>query len=837
MTKAKQAALFLSSLAGIAYEIYVMRVFSISGWSAFGSLVLSAALLGVGLSGIFITLFSDKVEKYAQKILKLSSVLLLFTMPLSVYLAQMVPFNPMYLSASFTQVLYIGLYYIIYGVPFFLNAAFTGIIFFILRKHIQKLYFWNMIGSGTGGLFIVSSMFFLPPEYLLLPILLITLLSAILIFITYDDDTKCAGISIKALLTLCAISILSVVIVFASGSIKISESKAISYVRKYPDAKLVHHSYSPGGEYHVYYSKYFHFAPGLSDNAALQIPVTSQQPYWGLFIDGSGPIGVMGYMRETEQEYMDYLPMSAPYTVLNEPKVLLINLSGGINTQIARYKNASHIDILEPSGDIIKLLKYDKNITRFNAGLLTEKNINIVRNEGRVWARNHKNMYDLIEISLVDSVGLTDCGTYPVSEDYKWTVEAFKEYIGALKHDGILSVTVWDKVNPPRNVLKLTNTISAALKELRVSNREDCFFSFGLFMSTTSLIVKKNPLTNEQIKKLTDFTESCGFELYYVPDRSLSDYTIEYLLSSVKHKFLKEKKHDSESENFIPSDLYKAAIPALLSGYKKNTIEKTYIFDIQEIRDTRPYYGASLKFDLLSSYLKDIDSISEEWAYLLLLGILLQALVFASIVIIIPIIVCRTTLFKNQSLFKTCGVIIYYASLGLGYMLVEVFLIQRFSLFLSSPIYATSIVITAMLIFSGIGSLASIQFNDSRKEIVLCSAGIIAVVLIFYMTGLNDILTTLSSASFFVHVLVSILLIAPAAFFMGIPYPNGLDSLQASNPQLLPWAWGMNGGLSVAGSALARLISVANGFFVLLCVCIALYLIAGILFFVNEKSV
>ncbi|MDR0600978.1 MAG: hypothetical protein LBG42_01220 [Treponema sp.] len=395
MRNTKLIALFLISVAGISYELYVMRIFSVGGWSSFGSLVISTALLGVGLSGIILSFMDEWVREYADSILSVIAIVLPLLMALGVVTAQMVPFNPLLLASDKRQLWFIGAYYIIYGVPFFGVAAFTGIAFIALRERIMRVYFWNMIGSGVGGLFIILFMFALPPQYLILPILALVIAAAL--FTCSGDDGE---FPLACLLALIVTGLGSIFLVFFKGDIRVSDFKDISSVRKFEDSKLVHHSYGPGGEYHVYASRYFHFAPGLSDNAASEIPVQSFQPYWGLFIDGGGPIGIMGSLREEEQAYMDYLPMAAPYTILNEPDVLLVNLSGGINAQVARYRKAAGIDIVEPSAEMIRLLRDDPNVSRFSGSLLDSEKIRIVQGEGRSYCAAHRNAYDLVEISL-----------------------------------------------------------------------------------------------------------------------------------------------------------------------------------------------------------------------------------------------------------------------------------------------------------------------------------------------------------------------------------------------------------------------------------------------------
>ncbi|MDR2922296.1 MAG: hypothetical protein LBU85_03010 [Treponema sp.] len=827
MKNTKLIALFLVSVAGISYELYVMRIFSVGGWSNFGSLVISTALLGIGLSGIILTFIDEWISWNYDIVLSVTAICLPLLMALAVAAAQMVPFNPNFLASDSRQLWFIGAYYIIYGMPFFGVATFTGVTFIALRERIQGVYFWNMAGSGVGGFFIILFMFLLPPQYLILPILALTIMAAL--FACVNENGEFPLPAIAALILSGAVSICCV---FFWGEIRVSDFKAISYVRKYPDSKLVHHSYGPGGEYHVYASRYFHFAPGLSDNAALKIPVIPEQSYWGLFIDGSGPIGIMGGLREEEKPYMDYLPMAAPYTVIAKPDVLLVGLSGGINAQIARYKGAEKIDIVDPSIEMIRLLRDDPNVSRFTGNLLDVSEIAVIQGEGRSWCVDHPASYNLIELSLVDSIGLSDSGGYPVHEDFKYTVEAFKEYFSALKENGILSVTVWDRLNPPRNVLRLLNTIIVAMREADFPEPEQSIYSFGLFISTSTILVKNGAFTEGELYDLNNFTKTRSFEMLYAPNTELPLRDIDILMGAYRTHF---EGGVSSVEGFTPADMYRASIPRFLAGREKE-IEQDYIFDIRPIRDSRPYYSGFLKLNQLPMYLDQVQDISEEWGYLLLLGMLVQACIFGFIVIVIPLIARRRELFRSKAdTGSTIGVIFYYAGLGLGYMLIEIYLIQRLGVFLSNPTYSASIVITVMLIFSGLGNLASSLLKKVRIFVVPVACLFIVGSLLFYIFGLDDFLFRFHSAALSMRILAAAAIIAPAAFFMGVPYPNGLDSLQENKPRLLPWAWGMNGGLSVAGSALARIISVSSGFPVLLGLSIGLYIIVGAFFPVNRS--
>jgi hypothetical protein len=427
-------------------------------------------------------------------------------------------------------------------------------------------------------------------------------------------------------------------------------------------------------------------------------------------------------------------------------------------------------------------------------------------------------------------VGLTDSGGYAVHADFKFTVEAFTEYLRGLRDGGVLSVTVWDRLNPPRNMPRLLNTIIRAMRASGFDEPEKSLFSFGLLRSTSTILVKKGAFTARDLNDLNNFVKNCSFELFYAPEADLPMRDLDILLASYRYQF--EDSGGDTVETFTNADMYRTVIPRFLAG-EAAKIEAGYIFDIRPIMDSRPYYTGFLKMNELPMYMDQLRDISEEWGYLLLFAMLIQACIFGLIVILIPVIGRRKTLFKKRR--GTVGVIFYYAGLGLGYMLIEIFLIQRLALFLSNPTYSTSIVITVMLISSALGNITSGLLKRFRVFVVPIACAMIGGGLLFYILGLDSFLASFHSASMLTRFFIAALVIAPPAFFMGVPYPNGLDSLQAAKPHLLPWAWGMNGGLSLVGSAMARLLSVSSGFPVLLQLGIGLYVMVGVLFPINLK--
>jgi hypothetical protein len=832
-TRLRLSALFLLSLALIAFELSIMRVFAVGSWSNFGNLIISTALLGFGLAGAVLTFLEKSVAARPDAWLAGTAGGFTLTMALAQALSQRIPFEPTFMGADPAQLWWLALYYLVYGLPFVCGAAFIGICFVALKERIHQLYFWNMAGSGLGGFFIIVCMYLLPPARLVVPVMVLGFVATLLVMLKPGEDGR-LNIPAGRFAAVVAVSLAAVVIVVTAGHIRVSDYKSISYARKYPELFLRHHSYSPAGEYHVFQSGFFHFAPGLSDNAALRADATPSQAFWALYVDGSGPIGIMGQLDTAHASYVDYLPMAAPYEIIEAPKALLVNLGGGINAQVARYKGASSVTVIEQDSELVKLMRDDPAVSAFTGKLLEDPRIQLRQAEARSWCRTNPGAYDLVDISLVDSIGLSDSGGYAVRENYTYTAEAIGDYLSGLGPDGLLSITVWNNLSPPRNVLRLLSTIVEGLKAKGVADPGRRIFMFDQLRSTATILVKNSDFTAKETDSLAAFVGRNSFNLVFRPGMEPVGKDVYRMVAAYRDRLEKRTGDDAAADrDFTPSELYGLSLAELLAG-RFDKLQAAYVFDIRPMTDDRPYYSGYLKTGELAMYLGNINEISEEWGYLLQLGVLLQACIFGLLVILAPVLGRWKTVFRGSK--GKGGVIAYFASLGLSYMLVEIFLMQRLVVFLGNPIFATSIVITAMLLISGLGNLAAPRIAPDRVlRVRIAVAGIIAS-LAFYMFGLPAVLSACQDSALWLRIVVAVVLIAPAAFCMGVPYPTGLEALTEKRPRLLPWAWGMNGGLSVAGTALAWIVSLASGFRVLLAAVMVLYLVVALLSPFNERT-
>jgi MFS family permease len=172
----------------------------------------------------------------------------------------------------------------------------------------------------------------------------------------------------------------------------------------------------------------------------------------------------------------------------------------------------------------------------------------------------------------------------------------------------------------------------------------------------------------------------------------------------------------------------------------------------------------------------------------------------------------------------------YFACLGGAFMLIEVALLQRFVLLLGHPVYSLTVTLFSLLLGTGLGSVLSRRIGDTHvRRAAIGACGAVVVVALLWASVLPAIVQAAIAWPLTLRLALAIALMTPAGMLMGIPLPAGVRLLAASQPQLVAWAWGMNGALSVLGAILAVFIAMNWGFSVtLLCGAVVYAIAAGL---------
>ena len=400
-------AVALVAGAIITLQICIMRIFAVGSWTHFGSMVVSLAMLGFGCSSVVIYLAKGWFERHWRTA---AGVALAAFGPLIVasnFLAQTVPFNAIFLVSDPTQKWRLLANFVLYFLPFLAGALFLGTIFLARQRIFGRVYFADLTGSGLSGLLVLAAMYVLPPEHLLLVPVGLWAASMLIWSFGLPDRRVVVGQAFLAVSTI-------VVFLFLPGllgvpTIAVSQYKGISYARNYPDAQRIYRSISPFGDLQIYASSYMHFAPGLSDNAAFNLPDVPADAYLGMFIDSDGPEGIMRNLPASQTAYFRYLPMFYPYVVKSAPDTFVVQFGGGISTMVALRSGSKSVTVAESNPAILDAFG-DAQLRAFTGDILHNPKVRVVPYEGRLYLAASGARFDLVDLSLADSTGLSKSG-------------------------------------------------------------------------------------------------------------------------------------------------------------------------------------------------------------------------------------------------------------------------------------------------------------------------------------------------------------------------------------------------------------------------------------------
>ncbi len=811
------AVAFVSG-AILAYELFIMRVFAIGGWSHFGSTVISIAMFGFGVFSTALCIWKRFFAKTLISWINLSLVLLGPAMLAVNSLAQEIPFNPIFLVSDPSQKFYLAYYFLLYFVPFILGAMFLGLFFLLAQANFGKAYFANMTGSGLGSLTLFAAMYCFLPEYLFLVPVTLWFVGAAFWFYSQRQATLIPALVAALGLTL--------IIGWQFNQISVSPYKGVSYARNFPDSERVYEAASPFGYLEVYSSSYFHFAPGLSDAATFYLDKMPENAYLGMYIDGDGPIGIMKNLAEDEKEYAKFLPLSMPYLLKPHPDVLVIQFGGGISTNMALTLGADHVTVAEGNPMIIDALKDRHFIADFTGKILQNPKINLIPSDGRVYVREAEKQFDIIDLSLADSTGLSMPGGSSIHEKFTYTRETFLAAIRALAKNGILSVTVWNKEDPPKSTMKLMTTLVTAALDAGSQDISRNFFIAHTYLSTFSVLYKEGGFSDEEVQTLLKYCKRTSFEVVYSPGQQTPVGDLDKVFEAYRDLYSGPQREDSPETGVDMSMgyLYRLVAGCLIAGDLQK-VEQGYVFCGEPLTNERPYFAGYLRIPDIPKFMDKLEAISDEWGYLLLWATLFLSVVFGLVLMLLPMIFGWQAFFQRHR--GKPGVIVYFLCLGVGYIFVEIAMISKYILCLGNATVSVAILVTGMLLFSGLGSYLSARFVPAARRTIIVVCSSITLLLLFYASYLDRILGMVGLWPYGAKIVFCLLLLFPLALLMGFPFAIGMSTLSRLRKEhFFVWAWGINGSFSVVGSVLVPIISVSLGISTVIVMAAIIYLTA-----------
>ncbi|MBI4008159.1 MAG: SAM-dependent methyltransferase [Planctomycetes bacterium] len=798
-------SILLISISVLAFEIALMRMLSITQWYHFAYMVISIALLGFGASGTFITILQRRLIKHFNAVFLICAFLFAFSIIISFRVCQKIKFDPFFIVWERRQLLYLFEFYLNLSIPFFFASICIGLTFLRFKEHINKVYFYNMVGSGVGAMGVVFLMYCIELQQIFFFVSICALIGMAIPWLTSLWATRTNKFVHATLSVLFIIFSGGYFFLFSRDTVlNISQYKSLCSTLNFPDAKIQAKESSPLGVIHVVSSPAIRFAPGLSLNYTGTIP-----EQLGIFVDGDSASAITNFTHDKKRlDYLDWTTSALPYCFVEKPSVLVMGTGGGGDVLLAYYHDARQIDGVELNPDVIKLVK--DVYGEFSNGIYSMPNINIHIMEARGYIESTRKNYDLIQLSLLDSLSTSSAGVYALSESYLYTVEALETFMKHLNKGGVLAITRWIKL-PPRDNVKMFATAVEALERIGF----DQPFKHLIFIrswATATLVIKSTPFDTGDILKMKSFCSSRLFDVIYYPGVTEQEVNLYNILD-------KPSYYDYAKE--------------ILSSKRKD-FYRSYIFNIMPATDDRPYFFHFFKWKSLPLLLRTMGREwipFVEWGYIILIATLIQAIIISTALILLPLMFLPRLEKGNPPQAERFSIFTYFTCLGLAFMFIEIALMQKFVFFLAHPIYATSVVISTFLLFAGLGAYASkleIFAGQGRFKFVITA---IIVLLLFYIISLDTVFKGIGFISPWVKIIITIVMLAPVSFFMGMPFPIGLTKVSqsaSSGPNFIPWAWGINGCASVLSPIIGLILAIHLGFDAVLIIGAGLYVTAGL---------
>ncbi len=749
--------------ATLLVEVTMTRIFSVAFFHHFAFLIISTALFGLGFSGVFLSIFPSISKFDLDKVLMTLSVCFAICTLIMLKVVVAVPLQfGVVREQTFTFFAYLSVYYLAMAIPFFFSGMVVALLLSSIPKKVNTLYFSDLIGAGLGC-------------FLVIP--LIPSLGA--------PGTVIVAVLLGLVASACFAKLIGNRAVLISIALCLAVTLLLPFRATYFQVK-VHEDKRNWGYLKTGNLEFTRWGP------ISRIDVTKFSRDKLIWIDGGSNQAYMkpfnGNLQGLQANQTLKNMAGLVFRMVERPDVLTVGPAGGEEVLYALAHNPKSITGVELDPVIVEIVQNEYR--DFIGGIYNLPNVKLVCDEGRSYIRRSLEKYDIIQqINNASPIAIAS-GAVNLSETYLITVEAFHDYLEHLKDNGFIFIRRW-------GAIRLATVAAQALRERGVEHPEE------------QIVIMDDPLHNfgggQFYLKNGKFTEAeiAVFQKYIDADQ---------VLYAPKSFQVKHPDYDKYRKLVESPDGWKS--------YDKMGI------NVFPVTDDKPFFNHFKKFARFS--LKDIPKefhpIFEKYnnTDFSLLAILVEAAALSVLFIILPLYLFNRSGLRAPGKYRF---MVYFFSLGLGFILIEIVLIQKFTLFMGNPTYSVTVVIFSILIAAGCGSFLSGKLQKNIKSSLLAVVvGIVAI------AGLQIIVSPLVFKAFLGHsmpvrVFVSIVLIAPLGILMGMPFPLGITLTNRVAKRLIPWVWGINGYATVIGSVLCVILALSFGFNVVLFIACATYLI------------
>lgn len=778
--------IFLVSLAGLVLEVSYTRIISYKLWYYYTYLVIGLALLGIG-SGATIVAVSARVRGTSTRALLRRSAIAGSIAILAGYLViARIPLDTVRLwdygsRSSFKNLAALGV------ICFALFAAFIaiGVIVSVLLgrggDQVGKLYFSDLLGAGIGCAIVVFLISWMgPPATVMLAALL---LAGVGVACT---DAGRLGVRVAGA---ALVALLAVLVVFNTVL---------------PDIRPEGSKVQPPAEGYEYSG----WGPVFRVDV-MPVPSKDIHAKW-LIHDATYGSAIWRWdgSRQALDARVTKDPRSWPFEVAGKPfdRELIIGSAGGNEVLNSLAHDSRHIDAVELNPVTVGIVK--DRFKDYTGNWAANPAVSLTQGDGRSFLARSGKKFDLVWFVAPDSYAANNAassGAFVLSESYLYTKEMVTNTLEHLTDDGIAVVQFgeMDFRSRPNRTARYVLTAREAMKEMGITDPSQHMMiatsQDPLTSGLSTIMLKRTPFTQAEIDRFrTAVPTATEGDVVYVPGMTGAQHVVPWLAAAT----------DAQAAE----------------------IQAKYPYDISPITDDGPFFWHFVPFkDVVRTIGDPIDASDRESAVgeRVLLLLLVIATLFAVAFLLVPFLVVR----RRWATLPAKGTsAVYFAALGLGFMLYEITMIQRLTLYLGFPSYSLTVTLASILVFTGLGALWSNRFAADPRRVLPVLFGALVALTVFYRFALTPITEGTLDAPLAARILVAFALLAPLGLCLGMFMPLGLRTVGALtrfSDEYVAWGWAINGVFSVIGSVLTTILSMSFGFRSVQMMALVAYGIAG----------
>jgi predicted membrane-bound spermidine synthase len=735
----------------------------------FAFMSISVAMLGLGAGSLWITL-RGKLQVHPHVRAGIASLGLGATLAAStwLYLRYYPDIGTVDATSQKTEVLVFGALF----VPFLLGGVIISAVFEAHRERFSTLYAIDLLGAGLGCVAAPLLLDHIAAPKAMFVIAGLAALAAPLFFLSGG----------KKPFAVAAVGTVALASLVGAFGLRGSDLFDLRIIRGRLYENVVLDRWNDFSRIIVAKSNFFTW--GLSETYPRR-----SDPQFDLMIEGVAGTQIQKLDRDVHQlDYFDSDITSLPHVLKPKGSALVLGVGGGLDILMARHFDKDPIVGVEVNPMVGEIVNED--FAQWSGRPYHLPGIDVHFENARTWVKRDRDRYDVVTVTWVDSGVGTGAGVFALSENYLYTVEAFQEFLARVKDDGILSF-MRSRWTPQYDAIKGVGIAIEAMRRMGITEPEKNIIvtsvkspHFGDRVMC-QVMMRRTPFTAEDIAKVDAVRSRLHFFDLYTPGRGGID----------------------------------GPVVDVVTRKDRQAVYASFDYDMEPNTDDRPFYF----------FLRAMNGHEGGREVKILEQSMRTIFVLIGAFLLLPLVALvrrREVKLGAQLLPPT----VYFSLLGLGFMLIEMKLLQQAALVIGNPTLTLSVVLAALLLSTGAGALASQRIlGDDPRRRGAALFGALLMVLVVAWAGAEKVADLLTAWALPLRISGVLLAIAPLGFLLGCPLPGGMARLGQTRG-LVAWSWGMNGMFGVAGSAVAIYIAINYGLRAAFGAGVACYAAAGLVY-------